>query len=83
MTTNKTADPQSGSKGSSYHSQKATVADLSVLEKLDLLPAIVGVCTLSSTFFHIHISNSPPWLGKNLPAPNKKAFRNSEYERTC
>ncbi|KAG4414198.1 hypothetical protein IFR04_012645, partial [Cadophora malorum] len=47
MTTNKTADPQSGSKGSSYHSQKATVADLSVLEKLDLLPAIVGV--LAST----------------------------------
>ncbi|KAK0099611.1 hypothetical protein ONS96_008111 [Cadophora gregata f. sp. sojae] len=47
MTTKKTVDPKSGTKGSSYHSQKATVADLSVLEKLDLLPAIVGV--LAST----------------------------------
>lgn len=50
MTTSKTADPQSGSKGSSYHSQKATIADLSILEKLDLLPSIVGVC-MSSPFF--------------------------------
>ncbi|XMA12700.1 hypothetical protein WAI453_005491 [Rhynchosporium graminicola] len=43
----KKADPKSGSRGSSYHSQQATVADLSVLEKLDLLPAAIS--TLTST----------------------------------
>ncbi|KAH7321944.1 prolyl oligopeptidase-like protein [Rhexocercosporidium sp. MPI-PUGE-AT-0058] len=48
MTTNsKIADPKSGSKSSSYHSQNLTVADLSVLEKLDMLPAIIS--TLAST----------------------------------
>ncbi|KAH6698993.1 Alpha/Beta hydrolase protein [Leptodontidium sp. MPI-SDFR-AT-0119] len=43
----KTADPKSGSKGSSYHSQKTTIADLSVLEKLEVLPALLS--TLAST----------------------------------
>ncbi|KAL2068405.1 hypothetical protein VTL71DRAFT_16503 [Oculimacula yallundae] len=47
MAASKIADPKSGSKGSSYHSQKATIADLSVLEKLDMLPAIIS--TLTST----------------------------------
>lgn len=35
------------SKSSSYKSHKATSADLSILEKLDTIPAMLGVCKLT------------------------------------
>lgn len=39
---------QSMTQSSSYASQKATAADLSIFEKLDLLPAVAVSCTSSS-----------------------------------